>query len=329
MPSPAEIAAADTEFSDAFAALQSPTGAAPAAAAPADVTDVMPKTEPAPAAAAPAAGDPSPAAAAAPAVVESAPAAAAPASTDTTATADPAPVVDPAIAALQAEIAALKAAQPAPAAAAPSPEPAPAAPPPVYTDAEAATIAKYKEDWPDIQAGEALVRRAEYRELVTYVFAQVRQELAPLQAFTQTQSGRTQYGDLVALVPDYDTVRDKTLEWIAAQPAYLKTAYQSVADNGTPSDVADLINRFKKETGYVAPTQSAPAASAAPAATAPAAAVPAAKPAPAKSAAALPAAAAAAAANLRVVKSGRTEPGTAAADPDDFDAAFAEFSKAN
>lgn len=326
MPSPTEVAAADDDFSKAFDELTLPTGTAPApAAAAADITDVVAKAEPAPAGAAPAAGDAGAAAPAPAAAAEPAPAAAAPAVPEAPAPANPEPVVNPEIAALQAEIAALKAAQTAaPAPAAPTPEPAPAAVP-VYTDAEAAIIAKYKEDWPDIQAGEALVRRAEYRELVGYVFDQVRQQLAPVMEFTQSQSGRTQYSDLVALVPDYDAVRDKTLEWINAQPAYLKAAYQAVADTGTPADVADLINRFKKETGYVSPTQSAPAA---PAAAAPAAAAPAAKPATAKPAAALPAAAAAAAANLRVVKSGRTEPGTAAADPDDFDAAFAEFSKA-
>lgn len=211
------------------------------------------------------------------------------------------------IAALEAQIAAFKpAATPAPVA-----EVTPAAPTPVYSTDEQAVLDKYTKDWPDIAAGEALTRRAEYRELVGYVFAQVRAQLDPLMEFTQKQQGRSQYTDLVALVPDYDTVRDKTLAWVDTQPEYLKKAYQDVANGGTPADVADLIARFKKDTAYAATSVAAVVAPVA----------------PAKPAAALPTAAAAALPNLRVVKSVRTEP-TAVADPNNFDAAFAEFASA-
>lgn len=211
---------------------------------------------------------------------------------------------------LEAELAALK--QPkAPAAEPPAPAPAE---PPVYTAEEQAAIEKYRTDWPDIAAGEALARRAEYRQIVSYVFEQVRKELEPIQQFAQRQQGRTQYDDIVDLVPDYDDVRDRTLAWVETQPDYLKAAFKQVAASGTPADVADLIARFKKETGYGA----APAAAPTPAATpVPAAPTPA-------STAALPPAAAAAVKSLRVVKSGRSEPAPGS-DPNDFDGAFAAF----
>ena len=301
-----DTAAPVDDFAAAFASLQTPEGAAAALAPAEEITD-----DNAPAIPSPTAADvPDAAAAAQP----DAPANSAPAPT---AAPTPAPESDR-LATLEAEIAALRAAAAKPAEVAPTPAPAaPApAPAPVYSAEEQTKLAKYQEDWPDIHAGEALVRRAEYRELVGYIFEQVQQQLAPLATLAQSQQSRTQYQDLIELVPDYDEVRDKTLAWVDQQPAYLKKAYQDVANSGSASDVADLINRFKKETGYAQAAAPAPA---------PAAQAPAAPPKVAPNAS-LPPAAKAAAASLRVVKSGRTEP-TASADPNDFDSAFAEFSR--
>lgn len=215
----------------------------------------------------------------------------------------------------------LEAAQkPAPAAApaaAPEATPAPApAPAPIYDDAETTTLAKYREEWPDVAAGEALARRAEYAQLVDHIFGQLRPILANLQTQTETLSTTTQYDTLVKLVPDYDAVRDSVLDWVDKQPDYLQDAYRNVTENGTPQQVADLIGRWRKETGTAAPTPTptptpapAPAAAAAPAA--------------APAAAALPAAAA----SLAPVNTGRTTP-TGGPDMNDFDGAFKEFANA-
>lgn len=293
----------NNDFADAFAALQE-SAAAPAAVVPAaEVIDVVATEVPAVAALA------APEAAVAPAEGEVIP----PVQEVAAPTAEVLPVtLSPEatrIAALEAQIATLTAVPAAPAVVAPA---APVTVAPVYTADETATIEKYQKDWPDIHAGEALVRRAEYRDLVGYIFEQVRSQLDPLVALTQTQQGRTQYTDLVQLVPDYDTVRDKTLAWVETQPEYLKRAYQEVANSGSPSDVADLIGRFKKETGYAQVATPAVAALGAKAAPAAPSLTPAAK---------------AAVTALHVVKSVRSEP-TAAADPDNFDAAFAEFAAA-
>jgi hypothetical protein len=187
----------------------------------------------------------------------------------------------------------------------------------VYSGDEQAAIDAYAKEWPDVMNGERLMRRAEYHQLLNHIYSQLGPRLQALESGVQRTTTRNQYSDIVELVPDYDQVRDATLAWIDSQPAYLKSAYQQVAAQGSPSDVADLITRFKKETNYApsAPA-AAPAAPAAPAAAAPAAPAPAAR--------ALAPAAAAAAAALKVVKTSRSEP-VSAADPDDFDAAFAEF----
>ncbi len=282
------------EFADAFAALQEPVGLAAASSDTDQNADDTGATE-------------VPAVAGDDAAVPATEVPAVPVSEVSDPVATPAADgADARIAALEAQIAALKTS-----AATPEVEPIAAPAAPVYTTDEQATLSKYQTDWPDIAAGEALMRRAEYQQLVGYIFNQVRQQLDPALEFYQKQQGRTQYQDIVEKVSDYDDVRDKTLAWVETQPAYLKKAYQEVANSGSAADVADLITRFKKETGYVQAPATAPAAKPIPAASAPVAA-------------ALPAAAAAAVSSLRVVKSSRSEPAQGA-DPNDFDAAFEEF----
>lgn len=324
----------EDEFSAAFADLTTPASVKPAAPA-AEPSAAAPAADPA-APAASASATPTPAQAPAVPAAEDTPATpAAPA--EPAAPAAPAPAAEPAAPAapVAAPVAAPAA---APVASGPSAEelqaqlaaltqqleeikkvPTPAAPePPLYTAEEMEGLAKYREEWPDIAKNEQLMRRAEYKELISYVFGQIRPHIDELRAYYESTHQDTQYASIVRLVPDYDQVRDATLEWVEKQPAYLKAAYQQVTESGSPSEVADLITRFKKETGYVAPAavDKPVAGGGAAAAPAPAASTGGAAP--------IPPAAAAAAASLRAVQSGRSEP-VSAPDPNDFDGAFKEF----
>jgi hypothetical protein len=320
-PAPAAAAPTltpDEDFAAAFGEINPPehapdakpavAAAAPAAAdAASEIVEADP-TKPAPAAAAGAEDDPN--------------ATPAPATPDPAAASTTAPVTTPAAApdpfalieALQAEVAALKNV-PAPAAAPEITTP----PPPLYTAEEKAILDAYNKEWPDMARGEALVRRQEYVNLAGYIFAQIDARLQPLESNVAVTHNSVQYNDIVRLVPDYETVRDLTLEWVETQPAFLKKAYHDVANTGTAEEVAEMIGIFKKETGYVAPAASAPAPARAVAPAA--AAAPAAPATPTVSAAA-----AAAAKALKPVVSGRSEP-TTAADPNDFDAGWADYSK--
>jgi len=204
------------------------------------------------------------------------------------------------IAALQADIEALK------------PKPAPAAEKPLYTAEETELLTNYRKEWPDISKAEALARREEYRELVSYVFQQVRDQYGPALEYITNRSGTDQYTDIVRLVPDYDAVRDKAVAWIDTQPAWIQPTYRRVVEEGTPSEVAGFLTQYKKETGYVAPVAVLPVVPAAP--------VVAATP-------ALPAAAQKAAAKLKVVPTGRSDQQQGASD-EDFAGAFEEFAAA-
>jgi len=203
--------------------------------------------------------------------------------------------------ALLARLAALVKTTPEPAA------PAPAAPaveaPPVFTEEEQSFLSTYDKDWPDISKGEALKRRAEYRELVGYVFNEFAKEIAPLLETVQTLAQRTHISDLRATVTDYEDVRDKVVEWAGNQPDYLRAAYQQVIQQGSVDEISDLIERYRKDTGTVF----APAAPAAPKAE------PTSK-------------AARAAAALAPIPAKRSASPTAV-EPDDFESAFAAFAE--
>lgn len=293
---PTPVVAEEDDFASAFAEMT----ADPAAPKPA------PAADPAPAPSANPDGTPASPAVEVPAGTETPPAGAGTPPVE-------APPVSPELAAALAEIEALKSKQtPAPAPAPVVEPPAPAAPPPIYNAEEEEFLKTYDGEWSDVVRGEALKRRGEYQQLVAHIFSEVRKELAPLQEFTQRQGTRTQYQELVELIPAYDDVRPKAIEWVEKLPAGLmRQGYERVLAEGDPKDVAELFTHYKAVSGYKEPAPVAPAP--APAA-APAPVVP-----PKNSGAVAKAAAA-----LAPVRTSRTEP-QQGEDPNDFDGAFKYF----
>lgn len=137
------------------------------------------------------------------------------------------------------------------------PEPQPAAqqsePPPLYSKEDQEFLQNYEKEWPDVARAESLRRKAEYRELVTYVFNEVAKNITPIVETVQALSQRTHLSDLHSVVEDYDTVRDQVIDWVGKQPAYLQVAYNHVIQNGTAEEVADLIGRYKREVAPASP----------------------------------------------------------------------------
>jgi len=190
-----------------------------------------------------------------------------------------------------------------------APQPAPVRPAqqqaPLFSAEEATFLSEYEKDFPDVARAEGLRRRAENNVLVQHIFNEVAKVIKPIQdaAFGVMEQQHT--ANLHQAAPDYDTVRDKVLDWVETQPSYLQVAYKHVIEQGTVTEVADLINRYKASTGV------------APAATAAASAAPAAKETE------LPAAAKQAAAALAPVGSKRSV--AAKGEPSTFEDAFAAF----
>lgn len=194
----------------------------------------------------------------------------------------------------------------------PAPQPAPAATPApqeIYTAEEKQILTSYEQDWPDVARAESLKRRGEYRELVGFVFQEIAKHFNPLQETVEQLASHTQLTELKSTVSDYEIVRDKVVEWANTQPPYLQAAYKHVIERGTVDEVADLIDRYKKETGATSAAPTSP---------------PAVPPATPKPDTELPAATKKAAAALAPVSSKRSAV-TQADDPNDFDGAFQKF----
>jgi len=174
--------------------------------------------------------------------------------------------------------------------------------PDLYTEEEKQLLQEYEKEWPEVSKAETLRRRGEYRELVGYIFEQIASEIRPMMEQVQAVAERVHYGDLQETVEDYDDIRDDVVAWVDDQPEYLQDAYKRVITQGTVDEVADLISRFKQETGRNQPA-----------------------PEPArKKEAELPKTAKKAAESLAPVSSKRTAP-PEPDDPNDFESAFSKF----
>ena len=189
---------------------------------------------------------------------------------------------------------------------------------PLYSPEETTLISEYETNWPDVSRAEQLKRRAEYHDLIKFVFDAVAKVTNPLQEQMGRIGNTLHTSELKELVPDYAPALEADVTaWIDSQPAYLQGPYKQVMQTGTSDEVADLIGRYRAATG-AAPVAPAP----------PTAPTPAAPPAPPKPPAApkteLSQAAKQAAGSLAPVGGDRTQP-VSGDDPGDFNAAFAKY----
>ncbi len=173
---------------------------------------------------------------------------------------------------------------------------------PVYTPEEQAFLEEYETEWGDVSKAESLKRRVEYEKLVQYVFNEVAAVLRPMTQDLQALSQERQKAQYRQVVPEYDTLQTDLMAWAKSQPTYLRAAYQHVIQNGTPEDVADLVERYKRETAASTVVES-----------------------PKQKATELPPSAKKAAQALAPVSSKRSSVVAAETDKNDFDGAFEKF----
>ncbi len=291
----------DSALGDAFASLDAP---APAAA------------DPAPA---PAAADPAPAPAPA-----AEPAAAAPAAAPVAA--EPAPTLnanDPAAfaAAVAAAVAASKAPEPAPAPAAPA---APVAETPItldqfLSDDDKKVLGDYDKEWGEVSKAEGIRRRAEMQVLQAQTFRELEKVLAPIVQTLQKSQVTSHFATIRSAHADFDTVLPNVQAWVAKQPTLYRPALERVLNQGTATEVVELVGAYKQAVGQTGAVPAVPASSVPQATAAPATApvVQAAQP----SLKLVPPAAAVAATAAVVSQRSNNQ---SAADPNDFDAALRE-----
>lgn len=180
------------------------------------------------------------------------------------------------------------------------------------SESDKTLVAKLNADWTDEAPAFEVLARAHAQAAVANAQADLRKELnailVPLMQSTHKVEVDSHMSIIRAAHPDAESLVPDVESWIAKQPAFLQPSMQSILAGGTANDVVGLLNMFKeaKAGSGAAPETPAP--------TAPLALV--AKP----KAAVNPAAVAATAA---VPPAQRTKTNVAA-DPNDWDSAFAE-----
>lgn len=167
-----------------------------------------------------------------------------------------------------------------------------------FSNEEQAFLKTYENDWGDVSRAEEIKRRVEYQGLTRYIFDQVAQALAPMEQVIQQLASQARVGGIKSAVSDYDALMPKVETWVETQPAYLQSAYKHVIQHGSAEDVADLVGRYKKETGGPAPASTR------------------------KTVAELPTPAKQAVEALAPVSSERSAPAAHEPDANDFDSAF-------
>lgn len=183
-----------------------------------------------------------------------------------------------------------------------------AAQPPLYSEPEIAALTEFAKEWPDVARAQEILLRGTSQVVMQRVFQEIAAAIGPKLALLDQMATNMQYDDVQRRVPDYEAVIPKVEAWVkeAKLPAYLKTAYSGVIEGGSPEEIADLIGRYRQDTGDTTGTIAQP---------------PAPPPAPAPPAPSLSSAAIKAAARLAPVDGNRSGPIQGA--PQTFDDGFA------
>ena len=146
----------------------------------------------------------------------------------------------------------------------PEPQPEPAKEEPILTEQEIAALDEFANEWPDVNAAINTILKRERAEIYRRVAESIAPVIDPLVQNYQSTAADQHYNQLVSAHPDYDIIRDKVVDWIDKQPAFLKNAYMEVAQNGATQDVIELLNRYKAEnnlTNVASTLQNQPASS--------------------------------------------------------------------
>lgn len=135
-------------------------------------------------------------------------------------------------------------------------------PPELLTPEELVMVQQFEKDFPDVAKAQAIVRRAEYKQVAGHILGEVEryvgEKLGPIATLLANLAERTHVGDLQKEVPDYDKLDvPKLVAWVKTQPDYLQPAYDTVMKSGSSAQVKDLVARFYSDTG-VKPAATAP-----------------------------------------------------------------------
>lgn len=139
-------------------------------------------------------------------------------------------------------------------------------PEPVLTAEDKAALEQFAKDWPDhavaLEKREKFLQErmeARFTKATMAVVQKLYEDFAPFAEAAASTSRKSFREFVLDKHKDFDEVKPKLATWIAAQPAYLRDAYQRAYTDGTAEEVADLTQRFKDATGVRPQTPTPPA----------------------------------------------------------------------
>ena len=79
--------------------------------------------------------------------------------------------------------------------------------------------------------------------------------LNPLETATQDLLGETHFRTIEAVHPDLEEIDASPIfeSWLANKPAFLRPVYENIRENGSPAQVIDMLNEYKREIGMNKP----------------------------------------------------------------------------
>jgi hypothetical protein len=118
------------------------------------------------------------------------------------------------------------------------------------TTEEAAEIAKFDKEWPEISRATALNMRAALFNSLQYTFAEVHRYYDPtikrFEALADALEDQLTLIQLRGAHADYDTVFPQVEAWVKTLPAAHRRGAEAIIKEGSPEDVIELIGEFKK-----------------------------------------------------------------------------------
>lgn len=135
-----------------------------------------------------------------------------------------------------------------------------APPPPLLGQEEVAALQEFQKEWPDVAKAMELQQRVLAHQVIDYVFKEIAKEVTPKLQQLDDVAERAHFEDIYSYVPDYDDVRDRVIQWVQQQPVMAQRAYVPVVQQGTPDQIAWLVDEWRSRTGQqqapqpVAPT---------------------------------------------------------------------------
>lgn len=115
----------------------------------------------------------------------------------------------------------------------------------------------YEEEFDHISRFEGIKREQLAKRLIDLMnvsFKRFGEQLQPFFKAVGETAQSAHFTTLVTAHPDFEEIRDsgQLEKWIETQPKITQKAYRDVYKNGETSDVIELFDTFKKETGYKA-----------------------------------------------------------------------------